>query len=116
MKKQEDRVVRNIWWYNYSECYWTVCMVVTMTLIFLPKLHFTEHIERYILYFYGISVVSVALKCAIRQMCGFGRKEIIIIKWYFIPVGILCFILQGVLFISSTLLAVRVLMMSLGII
>ena len=50
------------------------------------------------------------------QICGFGRKEIIVIKWYFIPIGILCFIIQGVLFISSTFLAVRVLMMSLGII
>lgn len=115
MKKQEDRVV-NIWWANYSECYWTVCMVVTMALIFLPKLQFPENIERYILYFYGISIVTVAIKCAIRQMCGFGRKEVILIKWYLIPIGILCFIIQGILFISSMVLAVRVLMMSLGII
>ena len=115
MKKQEDGVA-NIWWANYSECYWTICLVVTMTVIFLPKLHFEEYIEKLLLYFYGISVVSVALKCAIRQICGFGRKEIIVIKWYFIPIGILCIIIQGVLFISSTFLAVRVLMMSLGII
>ena len=115
MKKQEDGVA-NIWWANYSECYWTICLVVTMAVIFLPKLHFEEYIEKLLLYFYGISVVSVALKCAIRQICGFGRKEIIVIKWYFIPIGILCFIIQGVLFISSAFLAVRVLMMSLGII
>ena len=115
MKKQEDAVA-NIWWTNYSECYWTICLVVTMAVIFLPKLHFEEYIEKPLLYFYGVSVVSVALKCAIRQICGFGRKEIIVIKWYFIPIGILCFIIQGVLFISSTFLAVRVLMMSLGII
>lgn len=115
MKKQEDGVT-NIWWANYSECYWTICLVVTMAMIFLPKLHFAEYIEKPLLYFYGISVVSVALKCAIRQICGFGRKEIIVIKWYFIPIGILCFIIQGVLFISSAFLAVRVLMMSLGII
>ena len=115
MKKQEDGVA-NIWWANYSECYWTICLVVTMSVIFLPKLHFEEYIEKPLLYFYGISVVSVALKCAIRQICGFGRKEIVVIKWYFIPIGIICFIIQGVLFISSTFLAVRVLMMSLGII
>ena len=115
MKKQEDGVA-NIWWANYSECYWTICLVVTMAVIFLPKLHFEEYIEKLLLYFYGVSVVSVALKCAIRQICGFGRKEIIVIKWYFIPIGIICFIIQGVLFISSTFLAVRVLMMSLGII
>ena len=115
MKKQEDGVA-NIWWANYSECYWTICLVVMMAVIFLPKLHFEEYIEKLLLYFYGISVVSVALKCAIRQICGFGRKEIIVIKWYFIPIGIICFIIQGVLFISSTFLAVRVLMMSLGII
>ena len=115
MKKQEDGVA-NIWWANYSECYWTICLVAIMAVIFLPKLHFEEYIEKLLLYFYGISVVSVALKCAIRQICGFGRKEIIVIKWYFIPIGIICFIIQGVLFISSTFLAVRVLMMSLGII
>lgn len=115
MKKQEDGVA-NIWWANYSECYWTICLVAIMAVIFLPKLHFEEYIEKPLLYFYGISVVSVALKCAIRQICGFGRKEIIVIKWYFIPIGIICFIIQGVLFISSTFLAVRVLMMSLGII
>lgn len=115
MKKREEGIL-SIWWANYSEVYWTVCIIITMTLIFLPKLHFDEHAERYILYFYGASIVSVVMKCFIKQICGFGRKEVILIKWYYIPIGILSFVLQGILLISSAFLAVRVLMMSLGII
>lgn len=116
MKKREEESILSIWWSNYSETYWTICVVVTMMFIFLPKLELEEQVMRVIGYFYSITILFVLAKCSIKQVCGIGRKNVIEVKWYYVIIGLLSFVIQSILLLSSAVLAVRVLMKVIGLI
>lgn len=111
----KERSTISVLWENYSELYWTNCIVLIMTHFFLLKLTVTDNLMHYINYFYITVLAAVFVKCTIKQLTGFGRREVIIFKWYYVLVGLITLLLQGLLALTSVILSVRVLMVSLGI-
>ena len=111
----KERSTISVLWENYSELYWTNCIVLIMTHFFLLRMTVTDNLMHYINYFYITVLVAVFIKCTIKQLTGFGRKDVIIFKWYYVLVGLITLLLQGLLALTSVILSVRVLMVSIGI-
>lgn len=111
----KERSNISVLWENYSELYWTNCIVLIMTHFFLLKMTVSDNLMHYINYFYITVLSAVFIKCTIKQLTGFGRKDVIIFKWYYVLVGLITLLLQGLLALTSVILSVRVLMVSLGI-
>lgn len=111
----KERSTISVLWENYSELYWTNCIVLIMTHFFLLKMTVSDNLMHYINYFYITVLGAVFIKCTIKQLTGFGRKNVIIVRWYYILVGLITLLLQGLLALTSVILSVRVLMVSLGI-
>lgn len=111
----KERSTIRVLWENYSELYWTNCIVLLMIHFFLLKMTIPDNLMHYINYFYITVLTAVFIKCTIKQLTGFGRKNVIIVRWYYILVGLITLLLQGILALTSVILSVRVLMVSLGI-
>ena len=111
----KERSTISVLWGNYSELYWTNCIVLIMIHFFLRKMTVNDNLMHYINYFYITVLSTVFIKCTIKQLTGFGRKNVIILKWYYVLVGLISLLLQAILMITSVILSVRVLMVSMGI-
>lgn len=111
----KERSTISVLWENYSELYWTNCIVLLMIHFFLLKVAVSENLMHYINYFYLTVLSAVFIKCTIKQLTGFGRKNVIIVKWYYVLVGLISLLLQAILMLTSVILSVRVLMVSIGI-
>lgn len=111
----KERSTISVLWGNYSELYWTNCIVLIMIHFFLRKMTVSENLMHYINYFYITVLSTVFIKCTIKQLTGFGRKNVIILRWYYVLVGLISLLLQAILMITSAILSIRVLMVSLGI-
>lgn len=113
--KEKERSLISLLWENYSEFYWTNCIVLIMIHFFLLKVAVTDNLMHYINYFYITVLSAVFIKCTIKQLTGFGRRDTIIVRWYYVLVGLISLSLQAILMITSVILSVRVLMVSIGI-
>ena len=111
----KERSTISVLWGNYSELYWTNCIVLIMIHFFLRKMTVDDNLMHYINYFYITVLSTVFIKCTIKQLTGFGRKNVIILRWYYVLVGLISLLLQAILMLTSVVLSVRVLMVSIGI-
>lgn len=111
----KERSTISVLWENYSELYWTNCIVLLMIHFFLLKMTIPDNLMHYINYFYITVLTAVFIKCTIKQLTGFGRKNVIILRWYYVLVGLISLVLQAILMLTSVILSIRVLMVSIGI-
>ena len=111
----KERSTISVLWGNYSELYWTNCIVLIMIHFFLRKMTVDDNLMHYINYFYLTVLGAVFIKCTIKQLTVFGRKNVIILRWYYVLVGLISLLLQAILMVTSVILSVRVLMVSIGI-
>ena len=121
MKKEEKvtedkRSVLEILANNYAEFYWSVAIILIMQYLFLKRLNIDDQMMVIIEYFYCIELFAVYIKCMVKHLNNFDKDDFKSIKWYHIIIGLISFVLQAILFASSAILAVKVLLITLGLI